>query len=232
MSKRILLKLSGETLSGKDDSIDVSSLEAVVFEIKEALKDNPVELAIVIGAGNIWRGAKKTINRVEADKIGMLATVMNSLALKAAFNAVGLKSQVFGPVSISSFIKDFDNNAVIECLEKGNIVILAGGTGSPFFTTDTGASLRAAEIKADIILKATQVDGVYSADPKKDSKAIKYDRLTFEEALTKKLQIMDVEAFSMCRRENISIRVFNFHEKLNLKKILNGENIGTLVSNN
>ncbi|MDR0485104.1 MAG: UMP kinase, partial [Elusimicrobiota bacterium] len=216
--------------AGKDN-IDAESLNRVVFEIKSALENNSVELAVVIGAGNIWRGGGKSIDRVNADKIGMLATLMNALSLKDAFKKAAIENEVFAPNNFSVFAENFDSDRVVKSLTEGKIVIFAGGTGSPFFTTDTGAALRALEIKADLILKATQIDGVYSADPKKDAKAVKYGHLTFDEAIEKNLQIMDAEAFAMCRRGNIPIRVFNFYEKLNLKKVLGGENIGTLISN-
>jgi len=230
MSKRILLKLSGEALSSKDCSIDSNSLDSVAAEIGDALKTVPIELAIVIGAGNIWRGGQKSMDRVTADKIGMLATVMNAIALKSALINSGFKSQVFASKGLSAFVKDFDNEEAVKYLKEGYIVIFAGGTGSPFFTTDTGASLRAAEIKADIILKATQVDGVYSADPKKDSSAFKFDSLTYSQAIEKGLNIMDCEAFELCKKTEIPICVFNFHKKGNLKQIISGQNLGTIIS--
>jgi uridylate kinase len=228
-TKRVLLKLSGESLSDGSSSISADSLSRTVNEIKSAVIRSKVQLAIVIGAGNIWRGACKFIERVTADRMGMLVTVMNSLALSDALAKVGMKSNLFLANGISGFAENFNREKVIRCIEQGNTVIFAGGTGNPFFTTDTTAALRAAEIKADMLLKATQVDGVYSADPKKNKDAMKFNSLTFEEALDKHLKIMDYEAFSLCMQTNISITVFDFYKDGNLKKVLNGEKIGTTV---
>jgi uridylate kinase len=228
-TKRVLLKLSGESLSDGSSSISADSLSRTVNEIKSAVTHSEVQLAIVIGAGNIWRGACKFIERVTADRMGMLVTVMNSLALSDALAKVGMKSNLFLANGVSGFAENFNREKVIRCIEQGNTVIFAGGTGNPFFTTDTTAALRAAEIKADMLLKATQVDGVYSADPKKNRDAMKFNSLTFEEALDKHLKIMDYEAFSLCMQTNISITVFDFYKDGNLKKVLNGEKIGTTV---
>ncbi|MCA6085248.1 UMP kinase [Candidatus Endomicrobiellum agilis] len=228
-AKRVLLKLSGESLSGDSSLISADSLSRTVNEIKSAVTRSKVQLAIVIGAGNIWRGACKFIERVTADKMGMLVTVMNSLALSDALAKAGMKSNLFSANGVSGFVENFNRERVIRCIEQGNTVIFAGGTGNPFFTTDTTAALRAAEIKADMLLKATQVDGVYSADPKKNKDAIKFNSLTFKEALDKNLKIMDSEAFSLCMQTNISITVFDFYKDGNLKKVLNGEKIGTTV---
>ncbi|MDR0820611.1 MAG: UMP kinase [Endomicrobium sp.] len=228
-AKRVLLKLSGESLSDGSSSISADSLSRTVSEIKSAVTRSRVQLAIVIGAGNIWRGAYKFIERVTADKMGMLVTVMNSLALSDALAKAGMKSNLFSANGVSGFAENFNREKVIRCIEQGNTVIFAGGTGNPFFTTDTTAALRAAEIKADMLLKATQVDGVYSADPKKNKDAVKFNSLTFKEALGKHLKIMDYEAFSLCMQTNISITVFDFYEDGNLKKVLNGEKIGTIV---
>ncbi|MDR0985134.1 MAG: UMP kinase [Endomicrobium sp.] len=226
--KRVLLKLSGESLSGSSSLINVSSLLRTVNEIKIAV-NNKIQLAIVIGAGNIWRGADKFINRVTADKMGMLATVMNALALNDALWKIGIRSKVFSANGVSSFVEDFRIENVIKSIEQGSLVIFAGGTGNPFFTTDTTAALRAAEIDADMLLKATRVDGVYNTDPKKNKNAIKFSSLTFKEALRRHLKIMDAEAFSLCMQTNISIVVFNFYEDGNLWKILSGKKIGTIV---
>jgi uridylate kinase len=229
-TKRVLLKLSGESLSKGSSSISADSLSRTVNEIKSVVTcRSKVQLAIVIGAGNIWRGACKFIERVTADRMGMLVTVMNSLALSDALAKIGMKSNLFLANGVSGFAENFNREKVIRCIEQGNTVIFAGGTGNPFFTTDTTAALRAAEIKADMLLKATQVDGVYSADPKKNKDAMKFNSLTFEEALDKHLKIMDYEAFSLCRQTNISITVFDFYKDGNLKKVLNGEKIGTTV---
>jgi uridylate kinase len=226
--KRVLLKLSGEALSNNLSLISTSSLLRTVNEIKLATTCH-VQLAIVIGAGNIWRGADKFIDRVTADKMGMLATVMNALALNDSLSKIGIKSKIFSANGVSGFVEDFKCDKVIKHMEYGNIVIFAGGTGNPFFTTDTTAALRAAEIKADLLLKATRVDGIYDTDPKKHSNAIKFNYLTFKEALNKRLEIMDAEAFSLCMQTNISVIVFNFYENRNLQKILSGNKIGTLV---
>ncbi|MDR1952140.1 MAG: UMP kinase [Elusimicrobiota bacterium] len=229
MYKRALLKLSGETLSSGDSSISPNALRIVSDEIKRALETNHVELAIVLGAGNIWRGAQKDMDRVAADKIGMLATVMNSIALKDELIRNNLKAEVFCPSKVSALVKEYDNEKVIKYLKKGYITILAGGTGNPFFTTDSGAALRAAEIKADIVMKATQTDAIYSDDPKKNPKAVKFDKLSFNEALEKHLRIMDETAFALCLDANINILVFDFYKKGNLEKVLSGEKIGTIV---
>ncbi|GHT33804.1 uridylate kinase [Endomicrobiia bacterium] len=232
-TRRVLLKLSGESLSNGDglSPISVKCLSRTANEIKSAVADGRTQLAIVIGAGNIWRGAgRKFIERVAADQMGILATIMNSLALNDALTKAGMQSKIFSASGvISNFVENFNKEKVIECIERGSIVIFAGGTGNPFFTTDTAAVLRAAEIGADILLKATQVDGVYDADPGKNKAAVKFDSLTFQEALDKRLEIMDFEAFSLCMRMNRPIAVFNFYKDNNLKKILDGEKIGTIV---
>ncbi|OEG70109.1 hypothetical protein ATZ36_06110 [Candidatus Endomicrobiellum trichonymphae] len=228
-AKRVLLKLSGESLSDGSSSISAASLSRTANEIKSAITRGKVQLAIVVGAGNIWRGACKFIERVTADKMGMLVTVMNSLALSDALATAGIKSNLFSANGVSGFAENFNREKAIRCIEQKNIVIFAGGTGNPFFTTDTTAALRAAEIKANMLLKATQVDGVYSADPKKNKDAVKFASLTFKEALDKHLKIMDSEAFSLCMQTNISITVFDFYKDGNLRKVLNGEKIGTIV---
>ncbi|MDR2676685.1 MAG: UMP kinase [Endomicrobium sp.] len=226
--KRVLLKLSGEIFSDEFSLISESSLIRIVKEIKCAINDK-VQLAVVIGAGNIWRGTGKFIERVTADKMGMLATVVNSLALSDALRKTGIKSSVFSASGISSFVETFNKENVINYIENGCIAILAGGTGNPFFTTDTTAALRAAEIEADVLLKATQVDGVYDTDPKKNKNAVKFVSLTFKEALDRHLKIMDIYAFSLCMQTKISVVVFDFYKNGNLKRVLNGENVGTLV---
>ncbi|MDR0399056.1 MAG: UMP kinase [Endomicrobium sp.] len=228
-SKRVLLKLSGESLSDSSSSISEKSLSKVTREIKSVVDKGNVQLAVVIGAGNIWRGGGKFIERVTADKMGMLATVMNSLALNDSLIKSGVKSTVFSARGVSGFVEKFNKEKAVKRLEKGYVVIFAGGTGNPFFTTDTASALRAAEINADILLKATQVDGVYNADPKKDKNAVKYGVLTFQEALDKHLAIMDAEAFSLCMQSGISIIVFDFYKEGNLQKVISGEKIGTRV---
>lgn len=228
-NKRVLLKLSGETLSGDGKSICSESLQKVVDEIKSVLSKK-VELSIVVGAGNIWRGAGKEIDRVSADKMGMLATVMNAIAISEGLKSNGIKSVALAASGVSNFCETFSQAKADKYLKEGYVVVFGGGTGSPFFTTDTTAALRACEIKADILLKATQVDGVYSADPKKDPKAKKYDRITYSEAINKNLKIMDISAFLLCMENDIDIYVFDFHKKGNLKKVLNKQKIGTIVS--
>jgi len=228
-SKRVLLKLSGESLSDSSSSISEKSLSKVTREIKSVVDKGNVQLAVVIGAGNIWRGGGKFIERVTADKMGMLATVMNSLALNDSLIKSGVKSTVFSASGVSGFVEKFNREKAVRHLEKGYVIIFAGGTGNPFFTTDTASALRAAEIKADILLKATQVDGVYNTDPKKDKNAVKYGVLTFQEALDKHLAIMDAEAFSLCMQSGISIIVFDFYKEGNLQKVISGEKIGTRV---
>ncbi|MDR1942702.1 MAG: UMP kinase [Endomicrobium sp.] len=228
-SKRVLLKLSGESLSDSSSSISEKSLSKVTREVKSVVDKGNVQLAIVIGAGNIWRGGGKFIERVTADKMGMFATVMNSLALNDFLIKSGVKSTVFSASGVSTFVEKFNREKAVRRLEKGYVVIFAGGTGNPFFTTDTASALRAAEINADILLKATQVDGVYNTDPKKDKNAVKYGVLTFQEALDKHLAIMDAEAFSLCMQSGISIIVFDFYKEGNLQKVISGEKIGTRV---
>lgn len=228
-TKRALLKLSGESLSDSSSLISELSLSRIVKEINSVTSDGGIQLAIVVGAGNIWRGAGKFIERVTADKMGMLATVMNALALNDALLKAGIKSVVFSARDVSGFAENFNREKVIRFMEQGKVIIFAGGTGNPFFTTDTTAALRAAEIKANVLLKATQVDGVYSADPKKNKDAVKYDSLTFQEALDKHLKIMDSEAFSLCMQTNITIKVFDFYKDGNLKKVLGSDKIGTTV---
>ena len=227
--KRVLLKLSGETLSGNGNSVCADSLQMIVDEIKSILSDK-VELSIVVGAGNIWRGAGKAIDRVSADKMGMLATVINALAISESLKSNGINSVALSACGVSGFCETFSQAKADKYLKEGYVVVFGGGTGNPFFTTDTTAALRASEIKADIILKATQVDGVYTADPKKDKTATKYDKISYNEAVNKNLKIMDLSAFLLCMENNIDIYVFDFHKKGNLKKVLDGQNIGTIVS--
>jgi uridylate kinase len=228
-SKRVLLKLSGEALSDNSSSISEKSLSKVTREIKSVVDKGNIQLAVVIGAGNIWRGGGKFIERVTADKIGMTATIMNSLALNDSLIKAGVKSAVFSASDVSGFTEKFNREKAVRCLEEGYVVIFAGGTGNPFFTTDTASALRAAEIKANILLKATQVDGVYNVDPKKNKNAVKYSILTFQEALDKHLAIMDAEAFSLCMQADISIIIFDFYKEGNLQKVISGEKIGTRV---
>ena len=228
-NKRVLLKLSGETLADNDNPICTQSLQNIANEIKTVLH-NELELSIVVGAGNFWRGAGKQINRVSADKIGMLATVMNAIAISESLKTNGIKSVVLCASGVTNFCETFSQQKADKYLNEGYVVIFAGGTGNPFFTTDTTAALRASEIKADIILKATQVDGVYTADPKKDKTATKYDKISYQEAINKNLKIMDISAFLLCMENDIEIYVFDFYKKGNLKKVLDGQSIGTSIS--
>jgi uridylate kinase len=231
--KRILLKLSGESLAGNGNhGIEVDKLNEFAAEIK-TVTDLGVQVAVVIGGGNIFRGlqgAGKGFDRVQGDYMGMLATVINSLALQSALENMDVACQVLSGLAIDPVCKKMSRHSAIEKLEKKRVVIIAGGTGNPFFTTDSASALRAIEIKADVILKGTRVDGVYTADPEKDKSAVKYDTLTFDEAYANNLNIMDLTAFTLCRENNLPIIVFNMNVKGNLKKIINGEPIGTLVN--
>ena len=232
MYKRILLKLSGESLMGQQGhGIDPQRLSAYAKQIKE-IADLGVQIGIVIGGGNIFRGlsgAQQGYDRVKGDQMGMLATVINSLALSSALEALGQKVRVLTSVRMEP-VGDFYNKAkAIRLLDKGNIVILAGGTGLPFFTTDTASALRAIEIEADIMFKGTRVDGIYTADPEKDPKATKFDEITYDEVIQRGLKIMDITATAMAKENGLPIYVFNMDKFGNLEKVINGEKIGTLV---
>ena len=228
--KRILLKLSGETLSGKDGKgIDFNSVLDICNEIKE-ISEIGCEIGIVVGGGNFWRGRSNTnMDRCTADHIGMLATTMNALALQDGFKQLGVESRVQTGIEMRQIAEFYIKNRATRHMEKGRIVIFGCGTGSPFFSTDTAAALRAAEINADIIFKATNVDGVYSADPKKDKNATKFDEITYIDVLNKKLNVMDSTATSLCMDNNIPILVFDINKKGNLLKASTGEKIGTIV---
>ncbi|HPS46258.1 MAG TPA: UMP kinase [Bacteroidales bacterium] len=230
--KRILLKLSGESLMGNGQyGIDSEKLNEYASEIKK-ITSIGIEVAIVIGGGNIFRGLKGVsdgFDRTKGDYMGMLATVINSIALQTALENINVPTQILSGLEIDPLCKKMSRQRAIEKLEKGRVVIIGGGTGNPFFTTDSAAVLRALEIKADIILKGTRVDGVYTADPEKDKSAQKYDMLTFEEAYEKKLNIMDLTAFTLCKENKLPIIVFNMNTKGNLLKIIKGEKIGTLI---
>lgn len=228
--KRVLLKLSGETLGGQSGSgINAAGMANLAAEIRSALRPG-VQLAVVIGGGNIWRGAGKFIERVTADYMGMLATVINALAVRDALETNGIPAKVQSAFEIAKIAEQYSPKKTVEYMKKGCVVVLAGGTGNPYFTTDTTAALRAAEIKADVLLKATQVDGVYDSDPKKNPGAKRYSALTFDEAIRKNLKVMDITAFSLCKDNELPIVVFDFHRKGNLKKALAGNRIGTLVT--
>ena len=229
--KRILLKLSGETLSGKDGKgIDFNSVLSICEEIKSCKKLG-CEIAIVVGGGNFWRGrSNKYMDSCTSDHIGMLGTTMNALALQDGFRQIGVESRVQTGIEMREIAEFYIRNRAIRHLEKDRIVIFGCGTGNPFFSTDTGAALRAAEINADIIFKATNVDGVYTADPKKDKTATKFDKISYIDVLNKKLNVMDSTATSLCMDNNIPIYVFDINKKGNLVKAAKGEDIGTLVN--
>lgn len=229
---RILLKLSGEALMGSQQyGIDQQRLNEYAEEVK-SVAEKGVQVAIVIGGGNIFRGlqgASKGMDRVMGDYMGMLATVINSMALQGALEALGAKTRLLGGLAIEPIVEETSGNRVIEYLEQGKIVLISGGTGNPYFTTDSASALRAIEMKADVILKGTRVDGIYTADPEKDPSATKYDRLTFDEAYEKKLKIMDLTAFTLCRENNLPILVFDMNTRGNLMKVVKGGKIGTIV---
>ncbi len=232
--KRILLKLSGEALMGEQNyGIDTNFAESVAREIK-AVQELGVESAIGVGGGNIFRGVSKSagnMDRSSADYIGMLATVMNAVVLQDALEKLDVFTRVLSAVDIPQLAEPFIRRRAIRHLEKGRVVIFAAGTGNPFFTTDSAASLRALEIKAEIILKATKVDGIYSADPMKDSKATRFETITFQEVLEKQLKVMDASSISLCMDNNLPIMVFNMKESGNILKAVSGDlSIGTMVT--
>ena len=230
--KRILLKLSGESLMGEQGyGIDVKRLNEYAAQIKEALGMG-VQIGIVIGGGNIFRGlsgAGKGFDRVKGDQMGMCATVINSLALSSALGTIGVKSRVMTAIRMEPIGEFYNKWKAIEAMENGEVVIMSAGTGNPYFTTDTGSSLRGIEIEADVMLKGTRVDGVYTADPEKDPTATKFDEITYDEVLARGLRVMDITATAMCRENNLPIYVFNMDVVGNLKKVLDGEKIGTYV---
>ena len=227
---RILIKLSGETLASPDGKgIDFNSVLDICKEIKTCY-DEGCEISIVVGGGNFWRGrTHKNMDSCTADHIGMLGTTMNALALQDGFTQIGITSRVQTSIEMRQIAEFYIKNRAVRHLEKNRIVIFGCGTGNPFFSTDTAAALRAAEINADIIFKATKVDGVYTADPKKDMNAIKFDEITYIDVLNKKLNVMDSTATSLCMDNNIPILVFDVYKKGNLLKAAKGEKIGTLV---
>jgi uridylate kinase len=232
--KRILVKLSGEVLLGAVDyGIDPAMLKRVATELVE-VSSTGVEVAVVIGGGNIFRGAglaRSGMDRVTADQMGMLATVMNSLAMQDAIEQVGAHARVMSAIRINEVCEDYIRRRAERHLEKGRIVIFAAGTGNPFFTTDSAASLRAVEIGADLLLKATKVNGVYSDDPVKNPAATRYERLSYDRVLDDRLGVMDATAIVLCRDNNIPLRVFNLHNPGDLPRVVRGENVGTLVAN-
>ena len=231
--KRVLLKLSGEALMGKYDyGIDPEIITRIAKEIVH-VNQLGVEVAIVIGGGNIFRGAglaQAGMDRVTADHMGMLATVMNSLALQDALENLGVFCRVMSAIKINQVCEDYIRRRAIRHLEKGRVVVFAAGTGNPYFTTDSAASLRASEINADIMLKATKVDGVYDKDPNKNPNAIMYDKINYDDAINKKLAVMDATALVICRDNSIPLRVFNLFNEGDLTRIVQGETIGTVVT--
>lgn len=230
--KRVLLKLSGEALMGEDQfGINRASIEHMVKDVIEATQLG-VEIAIVIGGGNIFRGVApgaKGMDRATADYMGMLATVINSLALSDSLRQAGVTTRVMSAIGIEQVVESYVRPKALQYLEEGKVVIFAAGTGNPFFTTDTAAALRGAEIGAELVLKATKVDGVYTADPMKDSKATRYSSITFDEAIEKHLEVMDAAAFALCRDQKLPIKVFSILKSGALKRVLMGEDEGTLV---
>ncbi len=230
--KRILLKLSGEALMGNQQyGIDSNRLAQYANDIKDVYQQG-VEIAIVIGGGNIYRGlqgAAKGMDRVQGDYMGMMATVINSLSLQGALTSIGIPTKVFGGIAIDPIVEAMSRGKAIEALENKNVIIISGGTGNPYFTTDTASALRALEIKADAMLKGTRVDGIYTDDPEKNPDAKKYDTVTFDEAYEKELKIMDLTAFTLCKENDMEIVVFDMNTPGNLQKILKNPAIGTRI---
>lgn len=232
--KRVLLKLSGESLMGKKQyGIDEKKLSEYATQIKDAVKLG-VQISIVIGGGNIFRGlsgASKGFDRVKGDQMGMLATCINGLALCSELQSMGIKAKLLTAIRMEPIGEFFSKDKALESMQKGEVVIFSGGTGCPYFTTDTGSSLRGIEIEADAMLKGTRVDGIYTADPEKDPKAIKFDDITYDEIYTRGLKVMDLTATTMCKENNLPIVVFDMDTPGNLLKVLKGEKIGTYVHN-
>ena len=230
--QRILLKLSGEALMGeKSSGVDPDVANYIAGEIK-SLSGLKIQLGIVIGGGNIFRGIEASargMDRTTADNMGMLATVINSLALSSALVADGVKARVLTAIRMEPIGEFYSKWKAIECMEAGEVVIMSAGTGNPFFTTDTGSSLRGIEIEADVMLKGTRVDGIYTADPEKDPAAEKFDEITFDEVYRRNLKVMDMTAFTLCRENGLRVIVFDMDTPGNLEKVLTGEKIGTLV---
>ena len=230
--RSILLKLSGEVLSGEQDfGIDPQMASALAQEIK-SIYDLNIRIGLIIGAGNIFRGmeaATKGMERVTGDYLGMLATIMNAISLQDALENIGVPTRTLSAITVSQISEPYIRRRALRHQEKNRVVIVAGGTGNPYFTTDTAAALRATELKAEILLKATKVDGVYDKDPVKNSDAVKYDNITFKDILDKNLRVMDLTAITLCKENNLPIRIFNINNSKELKKIVLGSNIGTLV---
>ena len=232
--KRVLLKLSGESLMGAQKyGLDTAVLNSYAEQIK-AVVESGVQVGIVIGGGNIFRGlsgVKKGFDRVKGDQMGMLATVINSLALQTALESEGAKAKVLTSIRMEPVGELYTKSKALELMAEGYVVIIAGGTGNPYFTTDTASALRGVEIEAEVLLKGTRVDGVYTADPEKDPTATKFSEITFDEVYDRKLKVMDLTAFTMCKENNLPIVVFDMDTPGNLNKIINGEPIGTVVKN-
>lgn len=220
-------------MGDQSHGIDPNRLNDYALEVKEAVLSG-AQIAIVIGGGNIFRGlqgASQGMDRVQGDYMGMLATVINSIALQSTLRAMGVEAELLSGVYIDRIADSMSGPKAISLLEKGNVLLIGGGTGNPFFTTDTASALRAVEIQADIMLKGTRVDGIYTADPEKDPTAVKFEKLTYDEAYEKNLKVMDLTAFTLCRENKIPIYVFDMNKRGNLMRVLNGENVGTIVSN-
>ncbi len=232
MYKRVLLKVSGESLGGPSgQGIDAASMNAMAAQVAQAVKAG-MQIAIVNGGGNIFRGLQgvgKGFDRVNGDKMGMLATVINSMGLAMAIRSLGVEAEVFTATPMEPIARYYVREKAVELMERGGVALIAGGTGNPFFTTDSGAALRALEIGADALLKGTRVDGVYTSDPEKDPTAVRYDELTFAKAMADKLKVMDQTAFALCESGNIPIIVFDMNGEGNLLKLLAGEKVGTIV---
>ncbi|OFX19171.1 MAG: UMP kinase [Bacteroidetes bacterium GWA2_31_9] len=232
---RVLLKLSGEALMGKSEyGINPEVLSAYAEEIKNTVESNKIQIGIVIGGGNIFRGlsgVNKGFDRVKGDSMGMLATTINSIAIQSALENIGIKAKVLTSIRMEPIGEYYSKQKAVDAMNDGYIVIIAGGTGNPFFTTDTASALRAIEIEADVLLKGTRVDGVYTADPEKDKNAIKFEKITFDEAYEKKLNVMDMTSFTMCKENKMPIIVFDMNKKGNFNDLISGKEIGTLVHN-
>ncbi|GIZ15842.1 UMP kinase [Capnocytophaga catalasegens] len=232
--KRILLKLSGEALMGsRQHGIDPARLKEYATEIKQ-VTDKGIQVAIVIGGGNIFRGvagASNGMDRVQGDYMGMLATMINSLALQSALEEEGIHTRLQSAITMEAIAEPFIRRRAVRHLEKGRVVIFGAGTGNPYFTTDSAAVLRAIEITADVILKGTRVDGIYTADPEKDASASKFDHITFDEVMEKGLKVMDMTAFTLSQENKLPIIVFDMNKKGNLFRVVSGENVGTIVTN-
>jgi uridylate kinase len=232
-AKRVLLKLSGEALMGPEGyGISPDILGAIADDVVDAVAETKVELALVVGGGNIFRGVSSSargMDRASADYVGMLATVMNAVALQDSLESRGLSTRVMSAIEMSELAEPYIRRRAVRHLEKGRVVIFAAGTGNPYFTTDTAAALRAMEIHANVLLKATKVDGIYDKDPVKHTDARRYEKVTYLECLQKDLKVMDMTAFALCRDNRLPIMVFNLHERGNIKRALGGERVGTIV---